>query len=90
MPYISKDRRADLHTGEMPETAGELNYLLTFAVNEYINAHGINYQVFNDALGALEGAKMELYRRLVGFYEDRKIEENGDVYTIQVGYKEIK
>jgi len=33
----------------------------------------------NDAIGALEGAKLELYRRVISKYEDKKIMENGDV-----------
>jgi len=31
-------------------------------------------------MGALEGAKLELYRRKVAIYEEEKIKENGDVY----------
>jgi len=33
-----------------------------------------------DAIGALECAKLELYRRVAAPYEDTKIAENGDVY----------
>jgi hypothetical protein len=40
-----------------------------------------DYQAINDCLGALEGAKLELYRRVAAPYEDRKIQENGDVYS---------
>ena len=32
-------------------------------------------------MGALECAKLELYRRVAAPYEDVKIMENGDVYT---------
>jgi hypothetical protein len=38
------------------------------------------YADFNNAVGALECAKFELYRRLVAPYEDFKMAENGDVY----------
>ena len=31
-------------------------------------------------MGALEGVKLEMYRRKISAYEDRKIEMNGDVY----------
>jgi len=31
-------------------------------------------------VGVLECAKMELYRRVAAPYEDKKKEENGDVY----------
>jgi hypothetical protein len=39
-----------------------------------------SYQSINDVLGALEGAKLEFYRRIAAPYEDTKIQENGDVY----------
>ncbi len=38
------------------------------------------YQTYNDILGALEGAKLELYRRQIGPYEETAIKRNGDVY----------
>jgi len=40
----------------------------------------LRYQNINDLLGALEGAKLELYRRVAAPYEDEKVESNGDVY----------
>lgn len=88
MPYITKVAREALN-GNIPEpkTAGELNYCFTKTAKTYIeeiNAiyqkEGINYQIINDVLGALEGAKLEFYRRVVVPYEDQKIIENGDAY----------
>ena len=38
------------------------------------------YQHVNDALGALEGAKLELYRRVAAPYENDKAVQHGDVY----------
>jgi len=46
---------------------------------DYYN-QGPSYQTINDIIGALEGAKMEFYRRVVVPYEDKKIKDNGDVY----------
>jgi hypothetical protein len=63
----------------MPETAGEINYIITRLVSAYFKRYP-SYQSINDVLGALEGAKLEFYRRVVGPYEDRKLQENGDVY----------
>jgi hypothetical protein len=40
----------------------------------------LTYQTMNDCLGALEGAKLEFYRRVVVPYEEQKKYENGDVY----------
>ena len=84
MPYISVESREELCYRE-PLNAGELNYVLTSIVKDYIFSnpetdYQANYQRFNDAIGALEGCKLELYRRLVSPYEDAKIEQNGDVY----------
>ncbi len=74
MPYV-KDRMFI-----SPVTAGELNYKITQLVWDYYNSYNKNYQAINDCLGALEGAKLEFYRRVAAPYEDKKILENGDVY----------
>ena len=79
MPYIDNRRRAELECAT-PTTAGELNYLFTYLAVEYLHTKGTNYQVFNDIIGALEGCKLELYRRQIGPYEDIKCRTNGDVY----------
>lgn len=79
MPYINQDARDAIDSGEIPVTAGELNYLLTVTVLEYIAFNGKSYSSFNDAIGALEACKLELYRRHAAPYEDEKIAENGDV-----------
>lgn len=78
MPYIKQEDRTKLMI-EAPMTAGELNYLITKMCHQYINSKGENYQNYNDIIGALEGAKLEIYRRKISRYEDKKIEENGDV-----------
>lgn len=80
MPYIKSFAREHLGIKSVPDTAGELNYLFTKIAVEYLDMKGEGYQAFNDILGALEGCKLELYRRKVAPYEDVKIEENGDVY----------
>jgi len=80
MPYINKTRRANISLGAQPENAGELNYQLTTMCIDYLTLNGERYQIYNDIIGALEGAKLELYARKVRPYEDTKIEENGDVY----------
>ena len=85
MPYIKKIDRERLsplaHVIETTtiSTPGELNYLLTLLTHKFLNEKPENYQSYNDAIGALEGAKLELYRRHVGPYENIKIKENGDV-----------
>jgi hypothetical protein len=61
-------------------TPGDLNYIFTKIALSYLKARGLRYTMLNDVLGALEGAKLELYRRVVVPYEEGKLEENGDVY----------
>jgi hypothetical protein len=80
MPYITTDKREEIDEGRFPVSAGELNYLLTQSILCYLQYQGQNYQTVNDIIGALEGCKLEFYRRFVAKYEDLKIEENGDVY----------
>jgi hypothetical protein len=83
MPYIAGDDRPALDLrarAPRATTAGELNYQITTLLLGYVDEHGLRYATINDCLGALEGAKLEFYRRLAGPYEDQKITENGDVY----------
>lgn len=79
MPYIPKAKRAAL-LHRKPFTAGELNYEITRACLAYIEKSGESYAVLNEAIGVLECAKLELYRRVCAVYEDKKMAENGDVY----------
>lgn len=80
MPYIkSVDKQVVVNEG--PRTAGELNFFITLTIQKYVLDKGLSYQNINDVVGALEGAKMEFYRRVAAPYEDGKIVENGDVYV---------
>lgn len=81
MPYISEERRTAIRDGAAPQNAGELNYLLTWVVDRFLrDKHGFRYADLNDAVGALECAKLELYRRVAAPYEDQKLAAEGDVY----------
>ena len=81
MPYIVYSARI---TAASPQTPAELNFLITSIVSSYLARRGLKYQTINDAIGALECAKLELYRRVVSPYEDTKIKENGDVYSPEI------
>lgn len=59
---------------------GELNYLMTQLARLYLIRHGTSYNTLSDVVKAFECAKLEFYARMARPYEDRKIEENGDVY----------
>jgi hypothetical protein len=81
MPYITQEQRKRLVEDASPLNAGELNFVFSALVNQYVKQHGLRYQTINDIVGALEGAKAEFQRRVVAPYEDTKITSNGDVYT---------
>ena len=95
MPYIKQETRhqldeyidglrkalADLEMDNLDggnNTEGNLNYIISKLLAD-VYTHPLSYRNINDAVGMLECCKMELYRRLA-FYEDQKIVENGDVY----------
>ncbi len=80
MPYIHPGERAPV-TKAYPQTPGELNYAITCLVLAYLSRGGtlVSYPLFNEALGAVECAKLELYRRLGSALEDAAIARNGDL-----------
>lgn len=82
MPYIDPKYRLPLEprTECTAKNSGALNYQITMLIKQYIARNGMGYTACNDVMGALEGCKMEFYRRVVAPYEDKKIKENGDVY----------
>lgn len=80
MPYLKENLRQEVESTQ-PVTCGELNYAITKLCDEYIGVKGLCYVTINDILGALEGAKLEFYRRIAAPYEDQKMKENGDVYS---------
>ena len=82
MPYIKREDRNKLMSVNFPvmETPGELNFLITKLIKHYMWNLETNYVLINEIVGALESAKLEFYRRVVVPYEEKKIEQNGDVY----------
>ncbi len=81
MPYIDAEARERLDRGGKPENPGELNYAITRLADDYlIRRGGVRYAHVNEVVGALECAKLELYRRVLAPYEDAKMAETGDVY----------
>lgn len=82
MPYIKQSDREYLKPGSefTPVEPGALNYQITAVICGYIQVNGLTYRCINDVLGALEGAKLEFYRRVAVPYERGKMEANGDVY----------
>ncbi len=95
MPYIKEEDRRKIEDwmadcggdgcnlietlGSRIETAGELNFIITRLIHQYLLYVGRSYQTMNDIVGALDNAKDEFRRRIQHPYEDKKIELNGDV-----------
>ncbi len=80
MPYIDFDTRGKIAT-TIPEglTPGCINFLICDLVDQWIGP-APNYERLNAAIGIMECAKLELYRRVAVPYEDKKILQNGDVF----------
>lgn len=62
--------------GAMIASCGEFNWFVTKLAHGYL-AKRENYQAYNDLMGALEGVKLELYRKKCSIYEDEKERING-------------
>ena len=90
MPYISQESKEKVDRGLVAlelselECAGDLNYAIHQLIAKYIKSNKTSYQTYNDIVGVLDCAKMEIYRRLVAKYEDDKIELNGDVKPYEI------
>ena len=80
MPYIPKPDRERVLEEQAANSPGELNFLLTTTINEYLLQGTMNYQTLNEIMGVLECVKQEFYRRVVAPYEQEKMKTNGDVY----------
>lgn len=83
MPYIKPNERLYYEPHCPPANhPGVLNFQITCLIKKYLEFYGpLCYDVINDVVGAIEGAKLEFYARQARPYEDKKIEENGDVYN---------
>ena len=85
MPYIKQDKRNELdvyNLKRLPEVPGELNYMISKLCHHYISSKGLSYTIINEVVGALECAKLELYRTLAADLEDKKRVENGPVSVL--------
>lgn len=80
MPYITSLSKDKLLDHLYPETAGELNFVLTTMCRRYFIKSKQNYEALNAVIGALECCKQEYYRRVCVPYEESKIKENGDCF----------
>ena len=92
MPYLKQERRQELYpliskvAGEIQaavesgigKRGGEVNFVICSLVDMLYDR---NYTELSAAIGDVECAKLEVYRRVLGNYEDQKIIEHGDVFS---------
>lgn len=85
MPYIDPRKRDAFDcTGDCerqePNEVGELTYVLTQAALSYFQRSLRSFSDIAEVMSAFECAKLEFWRRVGVPHEERKREENGDVY----------
>lgn len=85
MPYIKQEERPrlDMLINKLSmeiASPGQLNYIITSLIKEYMYEQGLSYANIASVTGVINNVKDEFYRRVAVPYENKKIEENGDVY----------
>ena len=55
--------------------------MVTKLLDSFLMMSGVSYTSINAAIGVLECAKLELYRKVASLYEDKKERANGGVYA---------
>ena len=61
------------------QSKGDLNYTICELVGQLILKTKISYTQISEWIDGVHGAERELTRRILGPYEDLKIQQNGDV-----------
>jgi hypothetical protein len=84
MPYIKREDRYFITDrvnalSEMIRNDGDLNYAISLLIHKQLDKRGVNYANMNNLVGAMECAKNEFIRTVMGPYEDKKRLENGSV-----------
>ena len=90
MPYIGKEQRAVINkfldglivilvnrTNSGKINSGEVVYTIYKILKEIYG--GGNFERRSNALRVLEAAKLEYYRKVIVEYEEKKLQEHGDV-----------
>lgn len=82
MPYIAPEARQKIHVPR-PNSGGELQYMIAEMINKMLlgKKNFVRYSDLEEVMGALAGAQQEFYRIVVAPYEDKKLKENGEVYS---------
>lgn len=86
MPYIKqKEREKYTALKKLIEdtevwTTGDLTYIITLLIKQYVKNGGMRFMVLCEVMGVLFCTALEFYRRVISKYEDLKIKQEGDVY----------
>ena len=91
MPYTLEEKRRLVEPllqaledrPELLENEGDLNHYITNVCAIFLKQHLIKYGNFADIEGVLNHVSKEFYRRLAIPYEDKKIEQNGDLKRLK-------
>jgi hypothetical protein len=82
MPYIKPENRPDmdrivrLMLDMEVKANGDLNYILYAFCKRHVVP---NYNNYKNYCGELRQCATEIERRIIAEYEDKKIDENGDI-----------
>lgn len=91
MPYVNELIRRQVkapleglieyvHAQEPSQQDGTLNYIISELVSRSIKpSSGWRYHLIHRAYGVFQAAGAEFYRRIAAPYEDKAIENNGDI-----------
>ena len=80
MPYIPRESKERIEAwGGEPVGVGDLTYVIYKAAINHFNKSQRRYADHAEVIAALECAKLEFARQHLAPYEDKKIQENGDV-----------
>jgi len=90
MPYIKKIDRKEFDDylnslASKIQGEGELTYCIYKLCYEWViktsskPLEKLNYSLLSKVISSLENTKIEFYRQIISRYEDKKIEENGDI-----------
>ena len=98
MPYITKENREkvdwkindliDVVRGQLGyQDTGGANYVITRTILNIMKPPtGWSYDSLSDVVKTLESVKAEVQRRLLGPYEDKCINKNGDLKEFEEGH----
>lgn len=87
MPYIPTEHKhrishlSILNLADDIKGPADLSYVISQLIVYYVQQRGKCWATLKDVDGVLDTLNKELYRRVTGPYEDRKAEENGDVFA---------